>query len=140
MTTKEITIQQIMLHEVIFSRKAAIDQFQEGLGVLNFYELLFNFPQMCEPLFVCSSACHSNPTPDRLCAMLRCNPSNADQDKTYTFLRQYVASLGVEGESEMAADSLSSCVQTHTLIHWELLSYMHIVDLVIPPPIYKLIT
>lgn len=97
MNSRDVIVQQMMLHEVIFSRKAALDQFQEGLCVLNFIELLQQFPVLFEPLFVCASA-SSDPTPDMISSMLRANPSTSDQEKTYSFLKEYISSLSIEGQ------------------------------------------
>jgi hypothetical protein len=56
MSTKDYIVQQIMVNAVIYARKAAIDQFVDGLCALRFLELLVNFPLTFEPLFLASKA------------------------------------------------------------------------------------
>ena len=43
-------IASLVLHAVIFSRKAEVDQFIEGLGPL--LQKIKDHPEKCEPLFV----------------------------------------------------------------------------------------
>ena len=45
-----------MVNQEIYTRKAAIDQFVDGLGAVRFLELLENFPFLFEPLFLASKA------------------------------------------------------------------------------------
>ena len=67
MATREYIIQQIMLNQVICFRKAAIDQFLDGLCSLRFNELIINFPKEMEPLFL--AALDTTPTNEELIAM-----------------------------------------------------------------------
>ncbi len=96
MATKDLIIQQIMLNQVIYSRKAAIDQFMDGLSNLLFQELFQQFPALCEPLFV-SSSC-SQPTPLKLLDMLKVKSgATVEQEHTFSFLKEYVSALSAEG-------------------------------------------
>ena len=96
MSTREYTVQQIMLNQVICFRKAAIDQFLDGLCVLRFIELIVNFPEELEPLFLAAKAIHSTPSTSQLVTMLKLSDGCQDQ-LTFDMLRDYVKSLDQEG-------------------------------------------
>ena len=79
-----------MVNQVIYCRKAAIDQFIDGLCSLRFFELVTNFPEAFEPLFLAERA----PIPDAedLIKMLLLSPDcRSDQDREiFTMLKDFV--------------------------------------------------
>ena len=82
-----------MVNHVIYSRKAAIDQFVEGLCALRFFELITTFPDALEPLFV--SAVATIPRTDDLLGMLQLSSdccSESDQ-QTFSMLKEFIRSL-----------------------------------------------
>ena len=89
-STKEYILQQIMVNQVIYCRKAAIDQFIDRLCSLRFFELVTNFPEAFEPLFLAERA----PIPDAedLIKMLLLSPDcRSDQDREiFTMLKDFV--------------------------------------------------
>lgn len=98
MSTREYTVQQIMLNQVICFRKAAIDQFLDGLCVLRFIELIVNFPGEFEPLFLAAEAKNSTPSTSQLITMLKLSGACTSQDQpTFDMLQDYVKSLNPEG-------------------------------------------
>ena len=91
--TKQLTLQQIMINQVIYTRKAAINQLYEGLCSLRFNELCQNFAVEFEPLFVASSATTTQPTSALLRSMLNAKIRTNDDQKTFDILVTYVSSL-----------------------------------------------
>ena len=98
MSTKDYIIQQIMVNEVIYTRKAAIDQFIDGLCALRFFELLVNFPLAFEPLFLASKA--NSPGVDDIIGLLQLSPDcSSDRDqRTFSMLKDFIKSLDSEGQ------------------------------------------
>ena len=103
-------IQQLMLKELIYSRKAAIDQSMDGLCVLNFNELIQQFPVQFEPLLV--SCAGGSPTPDSLIEMLQASCSTEERHQTFLFLKQYVNSLNPEGKNSFIIIRTQDFVQS----------------------------
>ena len=66
MATREYII---LLNQVICFRKAAIDQFLDGLCSIRFSEVIIKFAKEMEPLFL--AALNSTPTNEELIAMLK---------------------------------------------------------------------
>ena len=88
-----------MVNEVIYTRKASIDQFVDGLCALRFLELLINFPLAFEPLFLASKANTSTPGVDDVLGLLELSPEcSSERDQcTFTMLKEFVKSLNSEG-------------------------------------------
>lgn len=88
-----------MMNAVIFSRKAAIDQFTEGLCEMQFLQMLQQFPEMFKPIFVRSSKsdglCHDQLVPSVLKKMIVFE-ENTDETCCRWFT-QYVNSLDMQG-------------------------------------------
>lgn len=96
MTTRDYIMQQIMLNQVIYFWKAAIDQFLDGLCFIRFSELIMNFPKEMEPLFL--AAVNSTPTIDELIAMLKLSGASTSQEEaTFLMLKDYIRSLDPKG-------------------------------------------
>ena len=95
MSSKDYIVQQIMLNQVICLRKAAIDQFLDGLCSLRFVELIVNFPKEFEPLFLAEMASSTTPSNANIADMLQLSD---DQDMAvFNMLKDYVKSLTPEG-------------------------------------------
>ena len=86
-----------MVNQVIYTRKAAIDQFVDGLCALRFLELLENFPLPFEPLFLASKA--NTPGVDDILGLLHLLPdcSSDGAQQTVTILKDFIKSLNSEG-------------------------------------------
>ena len=97
MSTRHIA-QQIMVNEVIYTRKASIDQFVDGLCALRFFELLVNFPLAFEPLFLTSKA--NTPGIEDVLSLLQLSPDcSSDKDQEiFSMLKDFVKSLNSEGQ------------------------------------------
>ena len=96
MSSKDITVQQLMLNQVIYSRKAAIDQLMDGLCSLRFNELMQCFPLQFETLLVSSSAHLNDPTPLKLVEMINA-PCITDVEKmSSSIFNNYISSLSPE--------------------------------------------
>ena len=95
MSTRDITIQQMLLNQVIYSRKASIDQFYEGLCVLRFNELLVNFPQAFELLFISQE--ESLLTPSSLLESMQLIRQRDSDNITLSLFKEYVLGLSLEG-------------------------------------------
>ncbi len=123
MSTKDLTIQQLMLNQVIYSKKAAIDQLMDGLCSLKFNELFQCFPLKFEPLLVSSSAHHNHPTPHKLIEMID-GPCSTDAEKmSSSMLKSYISSLNPEGISTCCAsivNHFNTCRMSaiSMFLHW----------------------
>ena len=86
-----------MVNQVIYTRKAAIDQFVDGLCALRFLELLENFPLLFEPLFLASKA--NTPGVDDILGRLQLSPdcSSDSAQQTFTIWKDFIKSLNSEG-------------------------------------------
>ena len=95
MSTRDYLVQQIMVNEVIYTRKASIDQFIDDLCVLRFFELV-NFPLVFEPLFLASKA--NTPGIEDVLSLLQFSPDcSSDKDQeTFSMLKDFVKSLNSE--------------------------------------------
>ena len=87
MSMRDYIVQQIMVNEVIYTRKASVDQFIDGLCALRFLELLINFPLAFEPLFLASKA--NTPGVDDVLSLLQLSPDcSSDRDQqTFSMLK-----------------------------------------------------
>ena len=92
-----------MVNQVIYCRKAAIDQFIDRLCTLRFFELVTNFPEAFEPLFLAEKA--PIPEAEELINMLRLSPDCcSDQDhQIFTMLKDFVRSLNSKGQIIIAS-------------------------------------
>ena len=85
MSTREYTVQQIMLNQVICFRKSAIDQFLDGQRNLSH-------------CFLAAKAINSTPSTSQLITMLKLSDECTSQDQpTFDMLQDYVKSLNSEG-------------------------------------------
>ena len=103
MSTKDyniIIIQQVMVNEVIYTRKAAIDQFIDGLCALSFFELLVTFPLAFEPLFLVYKASLAFYRYHQIVVLTGISPDcSSDRDQhTFSMLSDFVKSLDSEGQ------------------------------------------
>ena len=98
MSTRDYIAQQIMVNEVIYTRKASIDQFIDGLCALRFFELLVNFSLAFEPLFLASKA--NTPGIEDVLSLLQLSPDcSSDKDQEiFSMLKDFVKSLNSEGQ------------------------------------------
>ena len=100
MSTRDHIVQEIMLSEVIYSRKAALDDILDGLCVLRFHELFQNFTEEFGPVFAAVEAEKVEVTPCYLLDMLRSDCSLDEDEATLEHLKAYIRSLDNQGTAQ----------------------------------------
>lgn len=91
MNTRDVIVQNIIVHEVLTKRKSVLDQFREGFEALGFDVVLQSFPDEMEPLLVMQHKQNCLPTASKVIALLRLEePTNPVHAETFQHLQDYI--------------------------------------------------